>query len=337
MNASYLRKIGSSAGIGLASLAYAYLVRRRNDRLEPAPVLDGAGHPMPATSFEYSDGERVTVIDTGSGVPILWVPGADGVKETFRYQLPSFSGRYRVVAADLRERFGPHDTFDRFTSDLAEIIDRMATGPVVLVGQSLGSAIAMHLAYRRPELVRGLVLCNPVARVTYEHLGLNRVALVPVARATTRYLPTPFAGLAARLWCRENVWIYDDSPGWRNLVRYALWTGPRTVRSSVSSRRVDLLKGAGLLAELPSIEAPTLVIKGPQDTYCPAAWALEIASLIPGRRYVTVPRGGHCCHISLPGAFNRALGGWLDDLTSCADAERPAGSGEGVTARGNSE
>ena len=58
----------------------------------------------------------------------------------------------------------------------------------------------------------------------------------------------------------------------------------------------------------------TLVIKGPEDTYCPAMWALEIESLIPGSRYVEIPQGGHCCHISLPGAFNRALDGWLDEL-----------------------
>ncbi len=295
-------------------MAYARYMLRRNDLLQPEPVLDSDGHPLPECSFEYSDGERVSLIDAGSGISLLWIPGADGPKETYRYQLPWFMDRYRVLAADLREGFGPGDSFDRFVDDLTELIQKRETGPVVLVGQSLGSAIGMRFAYLRPDLVRGLVLANPVARISYEHVGLNRVALVPVARATTRYLPTPLADLAARLWCKSNVWIYDSSPGQQNLIRYALWTGPRTVRSSVSSRRVDLLKEMDLPSELPSIEAPTLVIKGPEDTYCPSAWALEIDSLIPESRYVEIPRGGHCCHISLPGAFNRVLDDWLDEL-----------------------
>ena len=300
--------------MGLAGLAYARFILRRNDLLEPEPVLDSHGFPLPERTFEYSDGERVSLIDTGSGVPILWVPGADGPKETYRYQLPWFTDRYRVIAADLRKRFAAGDDFDRFTTDLTELIESLETGPVVLVGQSLGSAIGVRFAYLRPDLVRGLVLSNPVVRISYEHVGLNRVALVPVARGTTRYLPTPLADVTARLWCKGNVWIFDNSPGRQNLVRYALWTGPRTVRSGVSSRRVDLLKETDLLAELPSIAAPTLVIKGPEDTYCPEQWALDIDALIPESRYIAIPRGGHCCHISLPGAFNRALDGWLDEL-----------------------
>ncbi len=53
------------------------------------------------------------------------------------------------------------------------------------------------------------------------------------------------------------------------------------------------------------------MVKGPQDTYTPPAWAQEIAALIPGARYQTVPGTGHCSHISMPDRFNRLLLDWL--------------------------
>jgi pimeloyl-ACP methyl ester carboxylesterase len=308
------RRTGKAVLAGLAATAYARTILTRNERLRPEPIHDTDGVPLPEGTFRFSDGEEVDYVDAGQGPTILWVAGADGVKETWRYQLPSFAERHRVVAADLRTRIASTDRFDRFVADLIELIDGLETGPVVLVGQSLGSAIAMRFASRFPDPLRSLVLCNPVARVTYDHVGFNAVALVPLAMWSTRYLPTPIARALARLWCRYSVWIYDDSPGRQNLVDYALWTGPRTVRSHVSGRRVSLLKGMDLRLGLRSVATPTLVIKGPEDTYCPTEWALEIAGAIPGARYVTIPGTGHCCHISMPGAFNRVLRNWLSEM-----------------------
>lgn len=302
-----------AAALASASLAYLRAILWRNQRLVPPPVRGSGGAPLPVRELRLSDGERVAYVDAGEGAPIVWVPGADGVKETWRYQLPAFAARYRVVAPDLRRKIRPLHTFDRLAEDLMELLEAAGTGPAVVVGQSLGGAIAIRFAYRFPELVRALVLSNTLTRVTYEHVGLNRTALVPLAIGTTRYLPTALARAAARGWSRLGVWIYDDSPGRANLVDYALWTGPRTVPARVSARRVGLLKGEDLRGELGAILAPTLVVKGPLDRYCPPEWALEIAAGIRGARYALVPGTGHCSHISMPGVFNGILLSWLEE------------------------
>lgn len=302
-------------GLGAgAAAAYLWAMIRRNRSLEPPPVRDLAGHPYPERTVIYSDGARVSVLDEGEGETVLLVPGADGIKETYRYQVPAFAERFRTVVADLRSEFEPDATFDRFIEDLFELTDRLDTGPVHLVGQSLGGAIAMRAAARFPELVRSLVLVNTLYRVSYEHVGFNRSALVPLAMATTRYLPTSLARAAARLWSREAVWVFDDSPGSENVVDYALWTGARTVRPGVGGRRVDLLRGLDLRPELADIRAPTLVVKGPRDAYCPPIWSKEIAALIPTSAYVEIPGTGHCSHISMPGAFNRVVLDWLEGV-----------------------
>lgn len=280
--------------------------------------------------LRLSDGEIVTFVDTGPVSPaatVLLIPGADGIKETFRYQIPALASRYRVLCATLRARFAPGDTLDRMVEDVRTLADRTGTDRLIVVGQSLGGALAMRFAVRHPDRVRTLVLANTLARISYGHVGLNRALLAPVAMATTRYLPTAVARALARVWSRLEVWIFDASPGSRRVIDYALWTGSRTVPSRVSGARIDRLKATDLRPQLGSIRAPTLVLKGPRDHYVPPAWAQEVAALIEGARYVELPGTGHCSHVSMPATFNRAVLTWIDTVLE-ADARPGHAEGE---------
>ena len=256
------------------------------------------------------------------------------MKETFRFQVPALSRRHRVVCASVRRNLSPEHTFDRMVDDAAELADETGLDRFVLLGQSLGGAIAMRFAVRYPERVAGLVLVNTLARVSYDHLGLNRALLAPLAMATTRYLPVGIARALARLWSRLEVWIYDASPGRERVVDYALWTGPRTVPSAVSKARVARFKKIDLRPQLPSIHAPTLVLKGPRDHYVPPASSHEIVSLVPGARYREVAGTGHCSHLSMPASFNGLLLEWLEEVVGRGveplTPEAPAGPGTEV-------
>ncbi|MGB5303723.1 MAG: alpha/beta hydrolase [Gemmatimonadota bacterium] len=315
--------------LGLLVAVYTGLVLLRNRRLVRPPILGTGGAPLPERTFTLSDGETVDFVAVGptdpaeadSGPiahPIFLVPGADGMKETFRYQVPALARRRKVVCATLRRKLTPEDTFDRMVDDVAEMAAELLTtngsDRFVLLGQSLGGAIAMRFAVRYPERVAGLVLSNTLARISYDHVGLNRALLAPLAMSTTRYLPTVVTRVLARAWSRLEVWIYDASPGSKRVIDYALWTGPRTVRSSVSNARVARLKKIDLLSELSSIQAPTLVLKGPRDHYVPPAWSHEIVALVPGARYQEVTGTGHCSHLSMPASFNGLLLGWLESV-----------------------
>lgn len=306
------RRLAAGAAATAAAWAWTRWMDRRNARIERPPVVDSDGRPYPVRRFRHSDGEVVEVHVVGEGPTVLLIPGADGIKETWRWQIPALAARYRVIAPDLRASFPSGAGFDRLATDALELLDEYGDGDAVVVGQSLGGAIAMRLAAGAPEAVAALVLANTLARVGYGHVGLNRTLLVPVAMATTRYLPLGLSRAAARLWSRLDVWIYDSSPGGGRVVEYALGTGPRTVPPRISAGRVSRLKQEDLRPELPEIRAPALVVKGPRDSYTPPSWAREIADLIPGSRYVEVDGTGHCSHISMPGSFNRIVLEWLE-------------------------
>jgi len=301
---------GATAGV----VGWVCLAERRNKRLVRPPVLDPTGRPYAAHQLRLSDGEVVEWIAAGEGPTLLLIPGADGMKETWRYQVPELVRRYHVIAPDLRSGFPNRATFDCFADDAAELLDHLGVESAVVIGQSLGGAIAMRLATRHPDRVRGLVLANTLARVSYEHVGMNASLLAPIAVASNRYLPTDAARRLGRFWSAHDVWIFDSSPGWERVVDYALWTGSRTEPPKTSRRRIDLLRHVDLRPELADIDVPTLVLKGPLDTYTPAAWARDIARRIPGARYVELDGTGHCSHISMPEEFNRELISWLDEL-----------------------
>jgi pimeloyl-ACP methyl ester carboxylesterase len=289
-------------------------VRRRNHRLLRPPVRDLDGLAYPSRRLVYSDGAEVTYLDAGSGSAIVMIPGADGMKETFRYQVPAFDGRHRVITADMRARHEPDASFDRLADDVAELMDECGLESAIILGQSLGGAVALRFATRYPKRARGLVISNSLTHITLHHLGFNRTGLIPLARFTTRYLPTVASRAMARLWSRAEVWIYDDSPGWANIVEYALWTGPRTVSTAVSKERVDLFREVDLRAELRHVRAPTLVVRGARDFYMPPRWWEDILEHVPRARCADVPETGHCSHISMPGAFNRAVLEWIDEV-----------------------
>ena len=318
----------TAAGLALLLGGYTAWVRRRNLRLLRPPIRGPDGLAYPSRRLVYSDGVEVTYLDTGSGSPIVMIPGADGMKETFRYQVPALAGRHRVIVADMRARHEPDASFDRLADDVAELMDECGVGRAVVVGQSLGGAVALRFATRYPERVRGLVISNSLTRITLEHLGLNRTGLIPLARFTTRYLPTAASRTMARLWSRAEVWIFDDSPGWANVVEYVLWTGPRTVPATVSKGRVDLFREVDLRAELRHVRAPTLVVRGDRDFYMPPRWWDDILELVPSSRSAEVPEAGHCSHISMPGTFNRTVLEWIREIDATEGVGFPGQSPE---------
>ena len=80
--------------------------------------------------------------------------------------MPLLAPHVRVAAYD-RAGLGGSDpapglaTIDRMIDDLASVITGLAAGPCVLAGHSLGGVLVQLLAFRRPDLVAGLVLVDP--------------------------------------------------------------------------------------------------------------------------------------------------------------------------------
>ena len=105
--------------------------------------------------------------DDGDGPPVLLVHGWTGDSHDWSWQIPALlDGGYRVIAADLRghgRSSVPADGYrpKQFAADLVTLLDHLGTGPVIVMGHSLGTIIGSTLAVEHPAHVAALVVVDP--------------------------------------------------------------------------------------------------------------------------------------------------------------------------------
>jgi pimeloyl-ACP methyl ester carboxylesterase len=117
-------------------------------------------------------GARIHYLDKGAGPPIVMVHGLGGQSGNFGYAVVErLAGEFRVIAMDR-----PGSGYSTRASDdaarlkaqsafVAELIRKLGLGRPLLVGHSLGGAVALGVALDFPELVSGLALVAPLTQV----------------------------------------------------------------------------------------------------------------------------------------------------------------------------
>jgi pimeloyl-ACP methyl ester carboxylesterase len=130
-------------------------------------------------------GDAIHYVDQGSGRPILFVHGLGGQLHHFRQTLfPAIGGGFRLVAMDrpgsgYSTRVSSGARIPQQAEAIAKFIDAVGLEKPLLVGHSLGGAIALRVALDHPDKISGLALISPL----------------------THYVPTPpkeFGGLYIR-------------------------------------------------------------------------------------------------------------------------------------------
>lgn len=128
----------------------------------------------PAGRFVDVPGTRLHVSETGNGKgpALLLVHGLGGQMANFTYGVVGrLSTQYRVVTVDrpgsgysVRDDATPTDLSTQARA-IAALVDKMQLGPTVVVGHSLGGALALTLALEHPKTVAGLALVAPLTHM----------------------------------------------------------------------------------------------------------------------------------------------------------------------------
>jgi len=235
------------------------------------------------------DGVALNVADSGgSGLPVILQHGLCGDAAQTTEVFPE-DPRFRRVTLECRGH-GASEAGDAagfsiatFASDLATLIESRGLAPLVVGGVSMGAAIALRLAVRRPELVRGLVLARPawVANAAPDNMKPNAevgrlLGAYPADEARRLFL----AGETARR-------LAADAPD--NLVSLSGFFSRAPVAVTSALLRAIAADGPGVTeAEARGIAAPTLIIGTKKDFVHPLAHAETLASLIRDSRLVEV-------------------------------------------------
>jgi pimeloyl-ACP methyl ester carboxylesterase len=125
----------------------------------------------PAGKFMTIDGCRIHYVEAGEGRPIVCIHGLGAQLHQFRSTLlPELSRDFRVIALD-RPGSGystrPFAASGRVMEQariIARFIDELKLERPLVVGHSLGGAVALALALGHPDRISGLALLAPLTR-----------------------------------------------------------------------------------------------------------------------------------------------------------------------------
>ncbi len=230
---------------------------------------------------------------------IVLVPGIDGTAELFYRQIPLLARHFDVVAFPLPDR--PDATMEDLADDLALLVDEVGHNGALLLGESFGGALSLHVALRHPERVKGLVIVN-----SFPYLD-NRLQLL-AAPQLLRVLPWGAMPLARRLTEHRIHSAHVDADDLREFRRRT-----RSIDRDGYIRRMQLVRGHDVRDELEQITAPTLFVAGTDDKLVPSArWAEFMGERVPGAEVLLLDGYGHCCLINHDLDVGRIVADWWD-------------------------
>ncbi|MBD0335215.1 MAG: alpha/beta hydrolase [Cyanobacteria bacterium Co-bin13] len=116
---------------------------------------------------------RLHVQVRGQGFPILCLHGHPGSGQSMTVFTDHLARCYRTLAPDLRG-YGQSRTREAFAmedhlNDLTQLLDEQGIDECLVLGWSLGGILAMELALRQPERIKGLILVATAARPWGNH------------------------------------------------------------------------------------------------------------------------------------------------------------------------
>lgn len=170
---------GALAFLAAAMIGYTVLVTRRI-------AADAERQVPPVGQFVEMDGNRIHYVDTGEGLPIVFLHGLGAQLHHFLHPLfGRFGSGYRLIALD-RPGSGYSVRADGATGRLPEqaevvrrFIETLGLEKPLVVGHSLGGAIALTLAVEHPEVISGIALLAPLTHMERRVRGLFKAIYIP--------------------------------------------------------------------------------------------------------------------------------------------------------------
>lgn len=253
-------------------------------------------------------------IERGSGVPVVMLPGAEGCKEFWRFQLDAVGAGYRAVATDLLvKKPSRSSTIADYAAHTLGIMDSLGIEKAVIVGESFGGMVAQQIAISHPERTLAVALCNTMDRPRGDGFGLNMFTLATVV-AMLGNAPVIPRRVRRRIltWAgKHHGLVYDATPGNEVLVDYFIEYGLAQGALAQVDRFAFAGRKAGFTERLHEIAVPALVMRGSEDRVSTPRTANEIAGRIPGAEIAVIDGAGHCHQQTMPEETNAALLVWL--------------------------
>lgn len=248
----------------------------------------------------------VHYVEAGSGPPLVLLHGLGGSATDWEHQLPFFSRRYRVIVPELR---GFGDTprgrglpsIPRFAADLRGLLDRLGIDDFLLVGHSMGGAVALQFSLDQPRRVQRLVIANSVP-------SFRPQSARHYLEFAYRWLVMGLLG-PARL-ARIGAWRMFPEPHQEAERARSIARGARNTRAAYLGALAALGRWS-VIPRLGELQMPVLVVAAEHD-YFGHAETVKFAHALPRARLHVVDGAHHGLPSEHPDQFNAIVQKFFD-------------------------
>jgi pimeloyl-ACP methyl ester carboxylesterase len=310
------RKLANELGLDLASVeATGPGGRITSDDVERA-AAERDEDPSPREErVTLADGREINalVAGPGNGAKIVFLHGLGGSQSTWQVALADLVEQYRVAAIDLPGH-GASDKSDPqavdygvegLASAIAEAIGALKTAPAVLVGHSLGGAVALQIALERPDLVTGVVLIDSAG--LGDEIGAELISLMSgePGQATARGL--------LELFYEDQRLVLDR--GVEEMAQTQLADGAWAAQQAVANAAFNgAAQRLAVRQQHGEVKQPVLILWGAKDRVIPLSHAVEALHSIPDVTLKVLPAVGHVPQVEDAPAVAKAIDRFVKSL-----------------------
>lgn len=272
----------------------------------------------------------VTISGPDSGAPLVLIPGLFGSQFGFRKVVPPLNAAgYRTIVIEplgIGSSSRPQHADYSLAAQadrIARVLDSLHVDSAIVVAHALGAAMGLRLAYRRPDLVRGLVALDG---------GANEAAVTPAFKRTLRLVPwiRLFGGVGlVRKKTRETFIKSSGDTTWVTDTVVAAYTAG-LARDLTGTLKAYLAMAAAneperMAPHLAEVSCPVELVIGAAPhggAVSPADVALLQGSL---RAFAldSIPGAGHYLHEEQPAVVVEAVARLKATLSSKAVVRKP--------------
>jgi pimeloyl-ACP methyl ester carboxylesterase len=241
-------------------------------------------------------GNRLRYLVRGEGDPLVLVHGLGGAASNWLALAPLLAPGRRVLVPELPGHGGSEalpaaPNLNVYADRIAELAAREGFAPAPIVGHSLGGAIALRLAIRRPASVSGLVLAAAAGISSATRSARYALTITGILKPGRRI--APHRRLVARSSLLKTLvfgrWGAADPQALSAELVDAFLSGPARHTDTVSAAKA--LVRDDPRGDLDRVRCPSLVLWGARDNQLPVDDAFDYARRLRGRLRVIADCG----------------------------------------------
>jgi 3-oxoadipate enol-lactonase len=230
----------------------------------------------------------------------FWSPVAQALESRYRLVVPDLRGHGASGAGE-----GPA-TMEKHAADLARVLDDSGVGRAIFVGVSIGGYVLFQFLRQHRNRVAGLVLCNTKAQA--DSPEARAVRLQVAADVLERGSEPFFESMLPKLMGKTTHSTRPD------LIQAALRMMRKMSTEDVALVQKGMAERLDSVETLKTINVPTLVIAGDEDTLTPVGEAELMRKNISGSEMKIVARAGHYSPWEQPAEVGKLLRQFLDEV-----------------------